>query len=152
MVLFIPFPTIFSDSSKYNWGFFFFFFFFFSLNYSSNLGIALGSKSCAYFHARPSIWQIKRAWTPSPTNPNSRTHPFYTPLHQVNMNKVKMMGNNNKGGKLGRNSWDFLRTHGYNMKERFCLGYFKGKRKAKTDKCDRSNAKYVVAYTAKGKT
>ena len=62
------------------------------------------------------------------------------------MNNVKVMGNKNKGGKLRRNSWAVLRSHEYNMKERFCTGSFKGKRKARTDKWDRTNAKYVVAY------
>ena len=48
------------------------FFFFFGLNYSSNLGIPLGSKSYAYFHVRPS--------NPSPQTPKAKTPPFYTPF------------------------------------------------------------------------
>ena len=50
------FQQYFSDSSNYNWALFF------CLNYSSNLGIALGSKSYAYFHVRPSNpwwWSFK---------------------------------------------------------------------------------------------
>jgi hypothetical protein len=68
MNLFIPFPTLFSDSSSNNWA-----------HFCSTLGSALDSESCAKSHVRPSSWRSKGAYTPC-HKPQLWNHPLYFPI------------------------------------------------------------------------
>ena len=114
MVLFIPFPTIFSDSSNYNWAALFFVLTT-HLIWVSHLVASL-VHIAMLDHQSGKLKEPK----PLPHKPQQQNHPSIPPLQQVNMNNVKVMGNKNKGDKLKRKSWDIPRTHDYNMKEWFC--------------------------------